>query len=256
MTTKLKQSLILSMAVVWTGAMITAIAILNRQIITLSILVDQIDTTTNLLEKSSREIHFLVNDTTERNQTLQTLQQLLEYLPKTEANLRSQKALMDDVQTLRVKISRALKGKTHILVDTKANVLYLKKGMKLLLQADCSVGRGGIFTDKATGRRWEFVTPRGKFRVLGKNEQPVWIKPDWAYFEEGQTPPAPNDPSRRVPGELGNYLLNLGNGYLIHGTKREDLLGRPASHGCVRLGADDLKSLYEATPVGTEVYIY
>jgi len=34
------------------------------------------------------------------------------------------------------------------------------------------------------------------------------------------------------------------------------VLGHPASHGCVRLGADDLKKLYETVPVGTRVFIF
>ena len=68
--------------------------------------------------------------------------------------------------------------------------------------------------------------------------------------------PPPDDPKRKVPGELGAYVLNLGDGYLIHGTKTEELLGHSVSHGCVRLGADNLKQLYDSVPVGTPVYIY
>src|SRR5262249_51051352 len=143
-----------------------------------------------------------------------------------------------------------------ILVDTKANKLYVKKGLTLLWEADCSAGRGGILVDKATGRRWEFVTPRGQFEVQSKMEKPLWIKPDWAFVEEKQTVPPPGDPSREVREELGAYVLNLGDGYLIHGTKDEAALGHSVSHGCVRLGAADLKRLYETVPRGTRVYIY
>ena len=120
----------------------------------------------------------------------------------------------------------------------------------------CSVGRGGTLLDKATGRRWEFVTPRGEFRVAGKGTNPLWRKPDWAYVEQSQPVPPPEDPQRFVSGELGAFVLNLGDGYLIHGTKDERVLGRPASHGCVRLGAEDLAKLYAAAPVGTRVFIF
>ena len=150
----------------------------------------------------------------------------------------------------------ATRGSLHVVVDAKANKLYLKKGLKLLWQADCSVGRGGTLVDAKTGRRWEFVTPRGEFRVIGKAENPEWVKPDWAFVEAKEPIPPPEDPSRKVPGELGAYVLNLGDGYLIHGTLHEELLGRPASHGCVRLAAADLKKLYETVPVNTRVYIY
>ena len=57
-------------------------------------------------------------------------------------------------------------------------------------------------------------------------------------------------------GELGAFVMNLGDGYLIHGTKREELLGRPASHGCVRVGAADLEKLYASVPNATRVFIF
>jgi L,D-transpeptidase YbiS len=153
-------------------------------------------------------------------------------------------------------VGRRLRDETHIVVDTRANKLYLKKGLSLLWEADCSVGKGGRLIDPKTGRRWEFVTPRGRFEVRNKIEKPLWVKPDWAFVETGEQVPPPGDPARKVEGELGGYVLNLGDGYLIHGTKNEQSLGRPASHGCVRLGAENLKRLYETVPVGTPVYIY
>ena len=76
--------------------------------------------------------------------------------------------------------------------------------------------------------------------MIGKAENPLWRKPDWAYVESKEPVPPPEDPARMTPGELGAFVLNLGDGYLIHGTKNEAGLGRPASHGCVRLGAEDL----------------
>ncbi len=183
------------------------------------------------------------------------LKGLPDLLPQDKGYLRTQKAIAEEVQERRSQLSRKLEGALYIVVDAKTNKLYLKKGFKLLWEADCSVGKGGMLVDKRTGRRWEFVTPRGEFRVVSKAENPEWKKPDWAYAETGEKPPPPDDPSRFVKGELGAYLLNLGNGYLIHGTKNEALLGRPASHGCVRLGADDLKRLYQKAPVGTRVFI-
>jgi hypothetical protein len=33
--------------------------------------------------------------------------------------------------------------------------------------------------------------------------------------------------------------------YAIHGTQETDLLGRPASHGCIRLSPRDAATLYE-----------
>jgi L,D-transpeptidase YbiS len=143
----------------------------------------------------------------------------------------------------------------HIVVDTLGNRLYLKKGPKVLREAVCSTGTGGVLTDPATGRRWVFDTPRGSHRVIDKKRDPVWNKPDWAFIEEGE--PVPKDPAaRRDDFSLGDYALYLGDGYLIHGTLYQRLLGRGVTHGCVRLGDEDLEAVFKAAPVGTRVYIY
>jgi L,D-transpeptidase YbiS len=102
---------------------------------------------------------------------------------------------------------------------------------------------------------WVFDTPRGRFEVLSKLQNPVWRKPDWAFVEEGQ--PIPKDPADRLEyGSLGEYALYFGHGYMIHGTLYERLLGRPVSHGCVRLGREPLREVYRQAPLGTPVYIY
>lgn len=183
------------------------------------------------------------------------LQGLPSLLPEQARFLRTQNVLQDEVGALRRDVARRLAGSLYVLVDTKANKLYVKKGMKLLLEANCSVGRGGVLRDK-TGRGWDFSTPKGIFSVTWKTQDPVWIKPDWAFVETRQPVPPQDDPSRLAKGELGKYLLSIGHGYLIHGTKNEATLGRPASHGCVRLGAQDLEALYRMAPVGTRVYVY
>lgn len=61
---------------------------------------------------------------------------------------------------------------------------------------------------------------------------------------------------RRIPGILGSYRLDLGGGYLLHGTPDIKSIGEAATHGCVRLGDDAIAWLYTFVPVGTRVYIY
>lgn len=62
---------------------------------------------------------------------------------------------------------------------------------------------------------------------------------------------------RTVPYALGAFKLDMGDGYLIHGTNpyNDDSIGQAVSHGCVRLENDDLATLYEAAAVGMPVYI-
>jgi L,D-transpeptidase YbiS len=143
----------------------------------------------------------------------------------------------------------------YIVIDQSNNRLHFRRGDEVLHKAVCSSGSGMILRDQEGRREWVFDTPRGAFRVLSKTENPVWKKPDWAFIEEGK--PIPRDPGERIEyGVLGEYALYFGNGYLIHGTLYERLLGRSVTHGCIRLGREDLRAVYAAAPVGTPIYIY
>jgi lipoprotein-anchoring transpeptidase ErfK/SrfK len=217
---------------------------------------DSIESVTSRLNADSEAIRDHVGTIQDQAKQQEFLGSLVNILPQEKNFIRTQKAIASEVEVLRRKVGRRLRDELHIVVDTRANKLYLKKGLTLLWAADCSVGKGGILVDRTTGRRWEFVTPHGRFEVRSKLEKPLWVKPDWAFVETKDAIPPPDDPKRKVEGELGGYVLNLGDGYLIHGTKTEALLGHSVSHGCVRLGADNLKKLYESVPVGTPVYIY
>jgi L,D-transpeptidase YbiS len=55
---------------------------------------------------------------------------------------------------------------------------------------------------------------------------------------------------------LGDYALGFGDGYFIHGTLYTRLLGKNITHGCVRVGDQDLKILYQAATLGTRVLIF
>jgi hypothetical protein len=70
--------------------------------------------------------------------------------------------------------------------------------------------------------------------------------------------PPLNTPQRRVPEALGPYKLDMGDGYLIHGTHlyNQDSIGLPASHGCVRMHNEDLERLYSMVEPKTPVFIF
>ena len=143
----------------------------------------------------------------------------------------------------------------YIVVDTENNRLTLRQGDKVLLTA--IVGTGSRqFIEEETGRNWYFESPLGSLTVLGKERNPVWIRPDWSYVEENMPVPAENDPDRIVREVLGKYALILGNGYKIHGTKYTELLGTHFTHGCISVGDKDLEKLYKTVKIGTKVYIY
>jgi lipoprotein-anchoring transpeptidase ErfK/SrfK len=62
--------------------------------------------------------------------------------------------------------------------------------------------------------------------------------------------------NRSMKGELGHYRLKLGNGIQIHGTPYATTIGTSVTHGCIRMGDDDIEWMYGNVPVGTKVYIY
>lgn len=75
-------------------------------------------------------------------------------------------------------------------------------------------------------------------------------------FDDTLYMPPLGSKNRRIYGELGSYRLDMGDGYLIHGTPEESTVGDAVTHGCVRLKEDDIAWLYTNVPIGTGVYIY
>jgi len=59
----------------------------------------------------------------------------------------------------------------------------------------------------------------------------------------------------RVDGEEYHNKTSKDRYIYIHGTNREDLIGTPASAGCVCLRNADVTELYDLIPVGTRVEI-
>ncbi|MFH0948113.1 MAG: L,D-transpeptidase [Elusimicrobiota bacterium] len=206
----------------------------------------------------SKEIRQLEKEKNKISRQSSSLKKRQLKLIETNKNLIEKNiGLSNENMLLIQQISELTNGEPYILVDTEENILYFKQKGQIIRQAKCSVGRGGILSDKKTGRKWEFITPKGIFTVKNKTENPLWFKPDWAFIEEQKEIPPPNSPERKMEGELGKYALDLGFGYKIHGTQKEELLGRAVSHGCIRLGADDLEYIYANTKINkTLIYVY
>ncbi len=144
----------------------------------------------------------------------------------------------------------------YIVVDTARNTLQVKRRDEVVLNAVASTGSGTILDAPGKpGTRWVFDTPRGEFKVQSRLTNPVWVKPDWAFLEEGLG--VPTDPAERLePGTLGDYALGFGKGYFIHGTLYRRLLGKNVTHGCIRLSDEDLRTVYRLSKIGTSVMIF
>ena len=166
------------------------------------------------------------------------------------------RALQVRYKSLVKRLANQMPTQRYILVDTARNHLFIKRRDQVMLEALVSTGSGTILDKpgEATGQ-WIFDTPRGEFSVQSKLINPVWVKPDWAFIEEGLTVPA-SQADRIEPGVLGEYALGFGKGYFIHGTLYTRLLGKNVTHGCIRLNDDDLKSVYRLAQVGTPILIF
>jgi len=196
----------------------------------------------------------------------------------------------------------------RVMISTETRSLWLMRDTAVVFRAPVAVGMEEGFTYE--GRTYDFTTPVGRRNVQSKATDPLWVPPDWHYFEvaverdlevvrlkQGQrvtlgddtrlevrgddvgrvnqfgnfwpfTPgteiifdgrvyiPPFGTRQRQIPEILGTHKLELGDGYLIHGTNQETSIGDAVSHGCVRMYNADVAHLYAQVPVGTPVYIF
>ncbi len=103
----------------------------------------------------------------------------------------------------------------------------------------------------------ERPSPTGQMFVTRKASRPTWHVPSSIaedHRKKGdplpkEVPPGPQNP-------LGEYALYLSrSGYLMHGTNKPASIGLRASNGCIRLYPENVKKLFENTPVKTPVSI-
>jgi len=132
-----------------------------------------------------------------------------------------------------------------IVIDVAVRTLYWFEGGRLKARFPVGVGR----TD------WE--TPPGRYRIVGRREDPVWRVPASIQHEmraRGEpvvavVPPGPDNP-------LGKYWIQLSApGYGLHGTNAPASVGKYASHGCMRLLPEHVERLYREARDGTPVDI-
>ncbi|CAL1241410.1 L,D-transpeptidase family protein [Candidatus Methylocalor cossyra] len=100
-------------------------------------------------------------------------------------------------------------------------------------------------------------TPTGEMFVARKSVKPTWYVPESIrrdHEKRGDPLPAVVSPGPDNP--LGDYALYLSRpSYLIHGTNKPYAIGLRASNGCLRLYPENIKTLYQATPIKTPVHV-
>jgi L,D-transpeptidase ErfK/SrfK len=103
----------------------------------------------------------------------------------------------------------------------------------------------------------ERPTPTGQMYVARKTARPTWYVPASIaedHRKKGDPLPAEVPPGPENP--LGEFALYLSKStYLIHGTNKPASIGLKATNGCLRLYPENVKLLYDDTPVNTPVVI-
>ena len=127
----------------------------------------------------------------------------------------------------------------------------------LLRRYVCSTSQFGPGFEPGSNR-----TPTGRFRIaekIGDGAKPgIIFKSRVATRKIGRDDDETDHVQTRILwlDGLDEENANTKSRYIyIHGTNAETRLGTPASHGCVRMGNQDIIELFDAVPVGTEVTI-
>ena len=182
----------------------------------------------------------------------------LEIIPSTDSSFNAEmeiKALEKKIVSLNKKTDLLTPGNAFLVINTTDNTFSLYKNNQVIREGLCSTG-SFIHLEVDSTKTFMFETPKGVMTVRNKIVNPVWHKPDWAFIEEGLPVPPRGHSSRYEANVLGEYALILGDGYMIHGTLYQRLIGSPVTHGCVRLLDEDLEVVYKTLPVGSKIFIY
>jgi lipoprotein-anchoring transpeptidase ErfK/SrfK len=127
-------------------------------------------------------------------------------------------------------------SRVHLQLKLGERRVYVYDRDQVATSFPVAIGRAG----------WE--TPVGTYKVIQMLHNPVWQHP----FTGALVPPGPENP-------LGARWIGFwtdGTNYIgFHGTPNEETVGRPASHGCVRMYNRDVVRLFEMVRVGTPVEV-
>jgi len=148
-------------------------------------------------------------------------------------------------------------GGTKIDISIRAQRLTLKRGEETLRSYPVSTSRFGVGVEQGS-----LKTPLGRFRVAEKIGHGL---PSETIFQS-RVPLAPGDPLPPTEDLVMSRILwldgleednaNTRERFIyIHGTKHEDKIGRPASHGCIRMRNADVIELFDLVDEDTPVVI-
>ena len=90
----------------------------------------------------------------------------------------------DSITSLRTRAAADRDQDLRVVISLNDRQLWAIIGPDTLLKAPVAVSTDE--TLEYAGRSWRFETPRGVRTVIAKQENPVWIPPEWHYAEVAQ----------------------------------------------------------------------
>lgn len=109
----------------------------------------------------------------------------VEQLRKTMSQASSQVTnLKSEVASTEKQIEDLQDSSFVITVSTQENKVYARRNGELVFEAVCSTGSNSTL-ETSSGTK-VFRTPIGRFRIKSKEENPLWVPPDWHYIEEAR----------------------------------------------------------------------
>jgi L,D-transpeptidase YbiS len=144
-----------------------------------------------------------------------------------------------------------------IRIDVPLQRLDLLEGDKTIESFPVSTSANGIGTEPGSMK-----TPPGRLRIAEKigHDAPLGMvfKSRVATGEFG-TEEQPEDLVQTrilwLEGAESQNANTLERYIYIHGTNHEADIGKPASHGCIRMRNADVARLFDAVEIGTEIWI-
>jgi hypothetical protein len=100
----------------------------------------------------------------------------------------------------------------------------------VVVTVDKSAQRLSVTVDGAQRYEWPVSTARMGYRTPNGTYKPQWLARKWF--------------SRKYDWSPMPYSIFFNEGYAIHGSYEISHLGRPASHGCIRLHPDNAALLF------------
>lgn len=73
-----------------------------------------------------------------------------------------------------------------IIISISDNKLWYRIQDSVVFETRVATGSGKVLQKGPGGSSWKFETPRGRLRVLGKEEDPAWVPPDWHFIEQAE----------------------------------------------------------------------